>query len=222
MEKQMTQTKNTRNPEPARPGEEAPFIPYLDEADFDQRLQPVLAPYKDRMGFLPNALRLYAYRPEIAQTLWALNSNIMRDPTSTLDQFLKRRLAAVCCAINGCGYCTAHSCAMLKKDASAASEGWGMSDDDVEALVSDSLVPKDEFERACFDYVRLASSDPTDMPDEIFDRLKTHLTPPQIVELACVVGFWKFYNTVHDSLRIPIEAALQEDARYVDHAVSGR
>ena len=44
-------------------------------------------------------------------------------------------------------------------------------------------------ETACFDYVRSASEDPTSVPDEILQRLKQHLTPPQIVELACVVGF---------------------------------
>jgi hypothetical protein len=46
-------------------------------------------------GFLPNALKLYMQRPEIAETLWKLNSNLMRDPSSTLDQGLKRRLGAV-------------------------------------------------------------------------------------------------------------------------------
>jgi len=42
------------------------------------------------------------------------------------------------------------------------------------------------------------------------------LTPPQIIELACVVGFWKMYNTIHDSLRVPIEAHLLEQTGYVD------
>ena len=76
--------------------------------------------------------------------------------------------------------------------------------------------PKDEFERVCFDYVRAASEDPTSVPDEILQRLKQHLTPAQIVELACVVGFWKFYNTVHDSLHIPVESQLLQDTGYVD------
>ena len=61
-----------------------------------------------------------------------------------------------------------------------------------------------------------ASADPTAVPTEILDRLKQHLTPPQIVELACVVGFWKFYNTVHDSLHIPVESQLLQDTGYVD------
>ena len=168
------------------------------------------------MGFLPNALKLYAYRPEIAETLWRLNSNIMRDPSSVLDQFLKRKLAAVACSINGCAYCTAHSCSMLKKPSGVGSEGWGVSEEELQAMISGAYKPDSEMERACFDYVRSASEDPTSVPDEILQRLKKHLTPAQIVELACLVGFWKFYNTVHDSLHIPVESSLLGDTGYVD------
>jgi uncharacterized peroxidase-related enzyme len=193
-----------------------PFIPYVREEDFAPKLRPVLEPYKRRMGFLPNALKLYAHRPEVAETLWALNSKIMRDPSSTLDQFLKRRLSAVASATNGCAYCTAHCCGMLKKPRDPGSEGWGMSERELRQMITGDLEPKDEFERACFDYVRAASEAPNAVPDEILQRLKQHLTPPQIVELACVVGFWKFYNTVHDSLHIPVEAQVLQDTGYVD------
>jgi alkylhydroperoxidase family enzyme len=203
-------------PKPRMLVEAEPFIPYMKEEEFAPSLRPVLAPYKKRMGFLPNALKLYAYRPEIAETLWSLNSKVMRDPSSTLDQFLKRKLAVVCCATNGCAYCTAHSCSMLKKPRDSAFEGWGVTEEELQGLITGDFAPKDEFERACFDYVRAASQDPTSVPDEILLRLKKNLTPPQIVELACVVGFWKFYNTVHDSLHIPVESALLEDTGYVD------
>jgi uncharacterized peroxidase-related enzyme len=202
-------------PQPKVLFEGEPFIPYVREEDFAPQLKPIVEPYKKRMGFLPNALKLYAYRPEIAGPLWALNSLIMRDPSSTLDQFLKRRLAAVACAVNGCAYCTAHSCSMLKKPKEAGYEGWGVTEQELQKMIAGDLEPKDEFERACFDYVRAASEDPTSVPDEILERLKTHLSPPQIVELACVVGFWKFYNTVHDSLHIPVEAQLLGDTGYV-------
>ena len=203
-------------PKPKVLFEAAPFIPYVREEDFDARLKPVVEPYKKRMGFLPNALKLYAYRPEIAETLWKLNSNIMRDPSSTLDQLLKRKLAAVACAINGCAYCTAHSCAMLKKSNEAGYEGWGVTEAELQEMLTGDMEPKDEFERACFDYVRSGSEDPTSVPDQILQRLKQHLTPPQIIELACLVGFWKFYNTVHDSLHIPVESQLLGDTGYVN------
>jgi uncharacterized peroxidase-related enzyme len=203
-------------PKPRVLVEGKPFIPYKPEAEFDPRLKPVVEPYKKRMGFLPNALKLYAHRPEIAETLWKLNSDIMRDPSSTLPQLLKRKLAAVACAINGCAYCTAHSCSMLKKPKEAGFEGWGLSEKELQDIVTGDVPPADEFERVCFDYVRAASEDPTAVPDDLLDRLKRHLTPPQIVELACVVGFWKFYNTVHDSLHIPVESQLLGDTGYVD------
>jgi alkylhydroperoxidase family enzyme len=105
---------------------------------------------------------------------------------------------------------------MLKKPKEAGFEGWGVSEEELQAIVSGADAPKDEMERVCFDYVRAASEDPTSVPDEILQRLKQHLTPPQIVELACVVGFWKFYNTVHDSLHIPVESSLLGDTGYVD------
>src|SRR5438128_5095923 len=146
-------------PKPKVLVEAQPFIPYMKEENFDPRLKPVLEPYKQRMGFLPNALKLYAYRPEIAETLWALNSKVMRDPSSTLDQLLKRKLAAVACAINGCAYCTAHSCAMLKKPATAQYEGWGVTEQELQDIITGDMEPKDEFERVCFDYVRAASED---------------------------------------------------------------
>ncbi len=196
--------------------EAEPFIPYVTKENMPKQLMPVLEPYEKRMGFVPNALKLYAHRPEIAETLWRLNSNVMRDPSSTLDQFLKRRLSALASVINGCAYCTSHCCSMLKKPQEAHSEGWGLDDGEVRALLAEDHQPKDEFERVCFDFVRAASSDPVNVPAEIHQRLVKHLSPPQIVELACVAGFWKFYNTVHDALKIPVEAQLIPDTKYVD------
>jgi len=202
-------------PEPRVKQETEPFIPYVPDEKVVERLGAVVQPYMKRMGFLPNALKLYAYRPEIAETLFRLNSNVMRDPSSTLDQLLKRKLAAVACKTNGCSYCTAHSCNMLMRE-KGPSEGWGLSQDDLLQILDDDYQPENPMEKACFDYVRAASSDPENVPESMLQNLKKHLTPPQIIELACVVGFWKFYNTVHDSLHIPVEEHLLKDTRYVD------
>ncbi len=194
--------------------EDQPFIPYVE--DVPESLEPIVGPYKERMGFLPNALKFYMHRPEIAETLFALNSRIMRDKSSTLDQNLKRRLGAVASKINGCTYCTAHHCGILKAPQGPGAEGWGMADEDLSAMLTGEAPPEDEFERVCFDFVGAASMDPSNVPDEIRERLAEHLSPPQIVELAGVVGFWKMYNTIHDSLKIPIEAHLLENTGYVD------
>ena len=62
-------TDNVVAPPPRVLVEAEPFIPYVKEEDFAPNLKPVVEPYKKRMGFLPNALKLYAHRPEIAETL---------------------------------------------------------------------------------------------------------------------------------------------------------
>ena len=195
--------------------ENQPFIPYVDEKDYPERLKPVLDPYVRRMGFLPNALKLYMHRPEIAETLWKLNSNIMRDPSSTLDQGLKRRLGAVASRVNGCTYCTSHHCAILKSPPGAAAEGWGMTDAELLGLMRGEAEPRNEMERVCFDFVRAASEDPGRVPEDVYERLQKLLTPAQVVELACVVGFWKMYNTIHDALRVPLEEQVRPNAGYM-------
>ena len=208
-------------PTPTVTVEAEPFIPYVAPEAIDKSLDPIIGPYMERMGFLPNALKLYAHRPEIAVTLFTLNSDVMRDPSSALPQLLKRKAAAICCAINGCAYCTAHSCSMLKRPNTGDpldSEGWGMDEEELQALVAGTLAPENEMERVAFAYVRAATEDPTAVPREILDQLAEHLSPPQIVELACVVGFWKFYNTVHDSLHIPVEDFLLADTGYINVA----
>jgi alkylhydroperoxidase family enzyme len=203
-------------PTPRLTVEAEPFIPYVPDNRVVEQLGPTVEPYVKRMGFLPNALKLYAHRPEIAETLFRLNSNIMRDPSSTLDQFLKRKLSAIASRTNGCTYCTAHCCSMLIKSSGMGPEGWGLSDREVHELLSDGYQPQDEVERVCIDFVVAASTDPAHVPDEIRARLAELLSPPQVVELACVVGFWKFYNTVHDSLHIPLESSLLPDSGWVD------
>ena len=45
------------------------FIPYVEEADYPEELMPILDPYQERMGFIPNALKIYMHRPEICGPL---------------------------------------------------------------------------------------------------------------------------------------------------------
>ena len=89
-----------------------------------------------------------------------------------------------------------------------------MEHEELLALFGGTLEPAGEMERACFDFVRASSADSANVPAGVYDRLKEHLTPPQIIELACLVGFWKMYNTIHDSLKIPIEEHLLGNVQY--------
>jgi uncharacterized peroxidase-related enzyme len=195
--------------------EEEPFIPYADSNKLPTALKEKLDAYLGRMGFLPNALKLYMHRPEIAGVLWTLNDTIMRDSSSVLDQQLKRKLALVASKVNGCQYCTTHHCTIVKRPVDGLDEGWDIEQDEVDALLNNQYLAKDEKELICFDFVAVASQDPSNVEENIYTRLKQYLTPEEIIELASLVGFWKMYNTIHDSLSIPIEAALLEESQHV-------
>lgn len=199
---------------PAIAIEAEPFIPYVAPEHYPERLKPALAAYEKRMGFLPNALKLYMHRPEILELLVRLNNTVMRDESGHLEQGLKRRIGALCSKINGCTYCISHNCNTLKTSVGADAEGWGLSDADIRKLYAPGYRGETEFEHACFDYARAASEDLSNVPRDILERLRARLTPPQIIELAAVVGFWKMFNTIHDSLHVPIEAALASEAGY--------
>lgn len=190
------------------PEEAEPAIPYADRAGLSGELAAAVDAYEKRMGFLPNALRLYMHRPELLECLIRLNDTVMRDPSSHLDRELKRRIAAFCSSLNRSAYCVAHNTNTLASPGGGEGEGWDYSASDIDALLDPGYEPDNPVEGACFAYARAATLDPADVPTAILDRLAETLTPPQAVELACVVGFWKMYNGIHESLGVPIEAAL--------------
>ncbi len=191
--------------------EAEPPIPYADRTGLEGDLAAAVDAYEERMGFLPNALRLYMHRPELLECLIRLNDTVMRDPSGHLDRELKRRIAAFCSSLNRSAYCVAHNSNTLASGGGGDSEGWDYAADEIAALLDPDYRPDDPVEGACFAYARAATLDPADVPRDVLERLTRLLSPPQVVELACVVGFWKMYNGIHESLGVPIEAALLDD-----------
>lgn len=205
--------ENTTNDNSA---ELEPLIPYADPENIPGDLRVKLDSYLSRMGFLPNALKLYMHRPEIAEVLWELNDRVMRDESSVLDQLLKRKCALIASKVNGCQYCTTHHCTIVKRPAVGLDEGWGLEQEEVDALLNQEYGDVDEEQLACLDFVAAASLEPGDVSEDIYLRLKRYLSPEGIVELALLVGFWKMYNTIHDSLRIPVEQSLVAESKLLE------
>ena len=179
--------------------EETPFIPYADRDALPDQLKAPLEAYEARMGFMPNALKMYMHRPELLACLIQLNNTVMRDPSSHLDAGLKRRIAAICSFLNQSAYCVAHNTNTLMTDTEDESEGWDFKPEDI-----------------AIEYARAATIDHANVPRDLLDRLAACMTPPQVVELGCVVGFWKMYNSVHEALHIPVEAALLGNVAFLD------
>lgn len=62
-----------------------------------------------------------------------------------------------------------------------------------------------EAERAAIEFTVAASSQPNDVTDELFERMKRHWTEGQIVEITGVIALFGFLNRWNDTMATPLE-----------------
>lgn len=192
-----------------------PIIPFVDKANLAAQDLALLDRLAGQFGFEHNSFLTYLHRPAIARALVVLMGAIYQDADASLPADLKGKLGIICSTINGCTYCTSHQChAAAHPPAGTA----GLSEEAIAALASGTDTGKDALERACFAYARAASFDPASVSVAILEDLKQVASTPQIVELAVVVGLWKMVNTIHDTLKLPVEAQVQDFTRFLDAA----
>ena len=188
------------------------FIPYPQIGESLEHVpigvRPEVHYYQSRMGFLPNTIKLYLHVPWAAENLIRLNNSIMRHESSTLSEEFKYRLAAIVSRDNECQYCTAHHVGTLRKR-------FGYEEGAVEQVLQLSDAA-DEREAAAIDFAHRASLDPVGVTDELREGLAEHFTPQEVMEIACVVGFWKMYNTIHTALAAPLEDPVADLSDWVN------
>lgn len=136
-------------------GEAAPAIPYVDFDNLDPATQSRFDAIKDAMGFIPNSMRTWAHRPEIAQGLAGLQA-IIHSPGDTLPASLKPKLGVICSSTNGCLYCTSHQCNIAENGRRNIEERWSLSMAEIEALANGSDTGATRLEELCFAFARAA------------------------------------------------------------------
>lgn len=62
-----------------------------------------------------------------------------------------------------------------------------------------------EAERVALDFAIAAASQPNDVSDELFERMKRHWTEGQIVEITATVALFGFLNRWNDTMATPLE-----------------
>ncbi len=62
-----------------------------------------------------------------------------------------------------------------------------------------------EPERVALEFAIAAASQPNDVSDELFERMKQHWTEGQIVEIAALVAYFGFMNRWNDTMATPLE-----------------
>jgi AhpD family alkylhydroperoxidase len=102
---------------------------------------------------------------------------------------------------NQCRYCTAHQKHQLVGLVVAAPKIAAASHPE-----SDTLSPR---ERAAVRFAQAMTIDAGDIPDEGAAEFTEQFTPQERVEIVIVASAMAMLNRINDSLRVPIEAALE-------------
>ena len=63
-----------------------------------------------------------------------------------------------------------------------------------------------EAERVALDFAIAAASQPNDVSDELFAKMKKHWSEGQIVEIIGVIALFGFMNRWNDTMATPLEA----------------
>ena len=168
-------------------------VPALDE-DF--------AFFERTLGFVPNSLLTMARRPSLARGLIALSRGVY-DPKGEVDLGLKRLLGHTASMAAGCLYCRAHTGTSALRHGVSAEKLAALPDYRSSPLYS-------EAERAAIDFAFAAASQPNDVDDATFARLRTHWTEGQIVEILGVVALFGFFNRWNDSMATTLEPEPME------------
>ncbi|MBV8998588.1 MAG: peroxidase-related enzyme [Solirubrobacterales bacterium] len=97
--------------EPARADETGSWFPVPDETDLPDGLRRLFAKARERLGFVPNVFRVYAFRPE-RLSAWFAHFRQLHEPTEHLSAADREMIAVVVSSANGCLYClVAHGAA---------------------------------------------------------------------------------------------------------------
>src|SRR5580693_1866280 len=93
-------------------GDTGSWFPVPDEDELPGDLQKLFAKARERLGFVPNVFRVYAFRPQ-RLSAWFSHFRQLHEPSEHLGAADREMIAVVVSAANGCLYClVAHGAAL--------------------------------------------------------------------------------------------------------------
>jgi uncharacterized peroxidase-related enzyme len=157
------------------------------EADLPEGLRKLFAKVRERLGFVPNVFRVYAYRPE-RLSAWFAHYRQLHEPTENLSAADREMIAVVVSAANGCLYCLVAHGAALREELDDAVLGERISYDWRRAGL-------DERQSAICAYAEKLTEDPRAVDRTDLQRLlEVGLTAEEAWDVAEIASMYNFTN----------------------------
>ena len=175
--------RQSAHPAPSRPGAAAANgTARIAGVPEDSRNPIVRLGYREsrrRYGEVMDPIRIYAHHPRVMFGYALLETASER--SSLVDERLKHLAQVRAAMVCGCEWCLDF--------ASSISEEAGVGEEDLRELPAYASSERfTELEKAVLDYATGMSRSPVDVPDELFDRLRSQLDEAQLVELTHMIA----------------------------------
>ena len=151
------------------------------------------APSLEKLGFVPNVLRLYALRPTHLLA-WNAHYEELMKGDSSLSRAEREMIAVVVSVANECAYCIAAHSAALRKLTKDAALSDMIASDHRHAAISQRM-------KAALDYAVKLTCAPTTMSAEDVQRLRdAGWSEEDVMDIAEVTGMFNMSNRMASGL----------------------
>lgn len=166
--------------------------------------QEILNSWKEgmkRRGFVVNAARTMARRPNILKAYTALNNAVMYE--GTVDGQLKMLLTLARSLAAGCRYCQSHMTNLSNR--------YGASDEKIQALLEFDTSPLfSSAERAAINLAFKAGQLPNETQQEDIDELLKYFDEGQVIEIVACICLFGWLNCWNETLATQVEDVASE------------
>ena len=161
--------------------------------------------FNETLGFCPNSVLTMQHRPAISKAFINLNKAVMTNE-GRVSSALKRMIAWVSSNATGCRYCQAH--------AIRAAERYGAEQEQLDYIWEyRTHAAFSEAERVALDFSLAASQVPNAVDGALEERLHTHWSEGEIVEILGVISLFGYLNRWNDSMGTSIEKGAVESGK---------
>jgi uncharacterized peroxidase-related enzyme len=164
-----------------------------DESDVPAEVKELWEAPLEKLGFVPNVLRLFAIRPDHLLRWWSYYDELMRGE-SGLTKAQREMIAVVVSATNRCHYCVVSHSAALRK----LTEDPELADQLATAYTN---VPLEDRERAMLDFAVKLTEASDRCTDEDVEALRgAGWNDEEIMDIAQVAAMFNFTNRLASGL----------------------
>ncbi len=163
------------------------WFPVPDESELPENLRKLFGKARERLGFVPNVLRVMSFRPE-RLSAWFGHYKQLHEPTENLNAAEREMIAVAVSMANGCLYCLVSHGAALREALGDAIQGDRLTLDYKRANVSQKML-------AVLDYAVKLTVTPRECSPADIEYLKSFgLTTEEVWDVIEIAAMYNFTN----------------------------